>query len=141
MSDLPEYVERNRASWDKVASQYEATGRRNWATNEPSWGIFGVPESQVGMLPDDLDGLDAIELGCGTAYCSAWLARRGGAAGGDRQLGRAARHGARPAARARPRLPAAPRERRARAVPRRQLRLRVVGVRREHLGRPVQVDP
>lgn len=29
------------------------------------------------MLPEDLDGLDAIELGCGTAYCSAWLARRG----------------------------------------------------------------
>src|SRR3954452_15345767 len=29
------------------------------------------------MLPDDLDGLDAIELGCGTAYGSAWLARRG----------------------------------------------------------------
>jgi SAM-dependent methyltransferase len=77
MSDLPEYVERNRASWDKAAHQYEAAGRRNWATNEPSWGIWGVPESQVGMLPDDLDGVDAIELGCGTAYCSAWLARRG----------------------------------------------------------------
>ena len=26
---------------------------------------------------DDLDGLDAIELGCGTGYVSAWLARRG----------------------------------------------------------------
>ena len=29
------------------------------------------------MLPDDLAGLDAIELGCGTAYVSAWMARRG----------------------------------------------------------------
>ena len=29
------------------------------------------------MLPDDLAGKDAIELGCGTAYVSAWLARRG----------------------------------------------------------------
>jgi SAM-dependent methyltransferase len=29
------------------------------------------------MLPDDVAGLDAIELGCGTAYVSAWLARRG----------------------------------------------------------------
>jgi SAM-dependent methyltransferase len=29
------------------------------------------------MLPDDLDGLDAIELGCGTGYVSAWLARHG----------------------------------------------------------------
>jgi ubiquinone/menaquinone biosynthesis C-methylase UbiE len=31
----------------------------------------------VHLLPDDLDGQDAIELGCGTAYVSAWLARRG----------------------------------------------------------------
>jgi SAM-dependent methyltransferase len=29
------------------------------------------------VLPEDLEGLDAIELGCGTAYVSAWLARRG----------------------------------------------------------------
>jgi SAM-dependent methyltransferase len=29
------------------------------------------------MLPDDLAGKDAIELGCGTAYVSAWMARRG----------------------------------------------------------------
>ena len=29
------------------------------------------------MLPDELDGFDAIELGCGTGYVSAWLARRG----------------------------------------------------------------
>ncbi len=29
------------------------------------------------MLPADPAGLDVIELGCGTAYVSAWLARRG----------------------------------------------------------------
>jgi SAM-dependent methyltransferase len=29
------------------------------------------------MFPDDLAGKDAIELGCGTAYISAWMARRG----------------------------------------------------------------
>jgi SAM-dependent methyltransferase len=57
--------------------EYVDSGRRNWASDEPSWGIWGVPESEVGMLPADLDGLDAIELGCGTGYVSAWLARRG----------------------------------------------------------------
>jgi SAM-dependent methyltransferase len=41
------------------------------------WGIWGVPESQLGVLPESLAGKDAIELGCGTAYVSAWLARRG----------------------------------------------------------------
>ena len=36
-----------------------------------------MPEAKVGMLPAELDGRDAIELGCGTGYVSAWLARRG----------------------------------------------------------------
>jgi SAM-dependent methyltransferase len=47
------------------------------------------------MLPDDLAGLDAIELGCGTGYVSAWLARRGarpvGIDNSPRQLETAAR--------------------------------------------------
>jgi SAM-dependent methyltransferase len=48
MEDLHEHVSRNRAAW-----------------------------TQLNVLPDDLSELDAIELGCGTAYVSAWLARRG----------------------------------------------------------------
>ncbi len=36
-----------------------------------------MPEAHVGMLPADVAGLVVIELGCGTAYVSAWLARRG----------------------------------------------------------------
>jgi SAM-dependent methyltransferase len=35
-----------------------------------------VPESELRALPDVADK-DVIELGCGTAYFSAWLARRG----------------------------------------------------------------
>jgi SAM-dependent methyltransferase len=35
-----------------------------------------VPESELRLLPE-LEGKDVIELGCGTAYVSAWLARRG----------------------------------------------------------------
>ena len=52
-----------------------APARRSWAQSEPSWGIWGVPESEARILPD-VAGLDTIELGCGTAYVSAWLARR-----------------------------------------------------------------
>jgi SAM-dependent methyltransferase len=77
VENLPEHVRRNRAQWEAWARDYEEPGRRNWASDEPSWGIFGVPESEVEILPAALDGLDAIELGCGTAYVSAWLARRG----------------------------------------------------------------
>ena len=38
--------------------------------------MFGVPESELGVL-GDVAGKDVIELGCGTAYFGAWLARRG----------------------------------------------------------------
>ena len=77
MEDLPEHVARNRAQWNDWAGEYVADGRRNWEADEPTWGIFGVSESEVGLLPRELDGRDAIELGCGTGYVSAWLARRG----------------------------------------------------------------
>ncbi|MBY0277682.1 class I SAM-dependent methyltransferase [Candidatus Binatia bacterium] len=77
MSDDTGHVRRNRATWDDWAAGYVADGERAWAASEPTWGVWGVPEREVGMLPDDLDGRDAIELGCGTAYVSSWLARRG----------------------------------------------------------------
>ena len=75
---MPDYVLRNRAYWDEVnAPRYAEPGRRAWARDEFTWGIFQVPESDLRALPDDLAGRDVIELGCGTAYLSAWLARRG----------------------------------------------------------------
>ena len=77
MAELPEHVARNRAYWNDRAAEYVAEGRRNWGSAEPIWGIFGVPEAEVGLLPRELEGRDAIELGCGTGYVSAWLARRG----------------------------------------------------------------
>lgn len=75
--DLPEHVLRNRAAWDRWADEYVGPGERAWAELEPSWGVFGVPESVAHVLPESLEGLDVIELGCGTGYVSAWLARRG----------------------------------------------------------------
>jgi SAM-dependent methyltransferase len=77
MSELPEYVQRNRDFWDARAPEYVSPGEAHWLQVDPSWGIWGVPEVEVGMFPDRVDGLDAIELGCGTAYVAAWLTRRG----------------------------------------------------------------
>jgi SAM-dependent methyltransferase len=77
MSELPEHVRQNREAWKELAAEYAVRGREDWAAAEPRWGIFRVPESEVGMLPAELEGTDAIELGCGTGYVSAWLARRG----------------------------------------------------------------
>ena len=74
---LPEHVAANREAWDRYAADYAAAGPRHWAKSAPDWGIWGVPEAELNLLPDDVAGMDVIELGCGTAYVSAWLARLG----------------------------------------------------------------
>ncbi|MEO7118852.1 MAG: class I SAM-dependent methyltransferase [Candidatus Limnocylindrales bacterium] len=93
-SALPDHVRRNRAHWDVMAADYVAAGERAWARTDPDWGIWGIPESDVQILPD-VDGMDVIELGCGTGYVSAWLTRRGarcvGIDNSERQLATARR--------------------------------------------------
>ncbi len=74
---VPDYIARNRRAWDHLSREYEESGRRAWQSAEVSWGIWSTPESDLRVLPD-VAGKDVIELGCGTAYVSAWLARRGG---------------------------------------------------------------
>jgi len=76
MSDLTPHARSNERHWTEQAPDYVPSARRHWAQDEPRWGIWEIPESDVRVLPD-VDGLDAVELGCGTAYWSAWLARRG----------------------------------------------------------------
>jgi len=74
---VSDHVQRNREAWDSFAERYAGPGRAQWEANQPTWGIYSVPEADVGMLPPSVDGLDVIELGCGTAHVSSWLARRG----------------------------------------------------------------
>lgn len=75
--ERPDHVAINTAYWDGMAEQWVAAGERNWATATPTWGQWGVADEDCPLLPDDLDGQDVIELGCGTAYVSGWAARRG----------------------------------------------------------------
>jgi SAM-dependent methyltransferase len=77
MSELPEHVVRNRAYWDGLARQYIEAGERAWAQEERAWGIWQVPEAEVQVFSEQMADKDVIELGCGTAYISAWLSRRG----------------------------------------------------------------
>jgi SAM-dependent methyltransferase len=68
---------RNRALWALVNAQFtDEHAARAWAAGELTWGLFGFPERDLGVL-GDVAGLDVIELGCGTAYLSAQLARQG----------------------------------------------------------------
>lgn len=67
----------NRALWTETNREHtNDSASVNWALDEISWGIWGVDESELRVL-GDVDGLDVVELGCGTAYFSAWLAKRG----------------------------------------------------------------
>jgi SAM-dependent methyltransferase len=77
LSDASDYVARNRELWTKTNTEFtDAAATRSWGDGGARWGVFGVPEEDVGVL-GDVSGLDVVELGCGTAYFSAWLARRG----------------------------------------------------------------
>jgi SAM-dependent methyltransferase len=74
---LSEDAIRNREVWTKANAEY--TDRRateTWGRGEVEWGMFGVPDSELKIL-GDVAGKDVIELGCGTAYFSAWLAKLG----------------------------------------------------------------
>lgn len=73
----PEYLQGNIDAWQKKAADYVDSAEEAWASDQPSWGIWGVPESSARLLPEDMSGMKAIELGCGTAYVSAWMCRRG----------------------------------------------------------------
>jgi SAM-dependent methyltransferase len=77
LEELPDHVGRNREAWDRWAPEWVEPGERAWAQAEPTWGIWEIPQAELGLLPADMTGLDAIELGCGTAYVSSWMARRG----------------------------------------------------------------
>lgn len=77
MPDRADDVAVNRALWTVVNAEFtDEHADRAWAAEEIAWGLFGFPERELGAL-GDVAGLDVIELGCGTAYVSAALARQG----------------------------------------------------------------
>ena len=70
-------LHRNRELWALVNERFTGSDARSrWSEPTISWGLFSVPDEQIGLL-GDVNGLDVVELGCGTAYFSAWLQRAG----------------------------------------------------------------
>jgi SAM-dependent methyltransferase len=68
---------RNVEAWTRSNAEYtDQAAREAWARDDIRWGVFGWPEAQLGVL-GEVAGKEVVELGCGTAYFSAWLARRG----------------------------------------------------------------
>jgi hypothetical protein len=66
---------RNRALWTTVNAQVtDEDASRAWAAAELTWGLFQVPERDLGVL-GSVAGPDVIELGCGTARAAGWCER------------------------------------------------------------------
>ncbi len=77
MGSLSDDAIRNREAWTQANAEYtDRQAASRWAETEISWGVWSIPEASLDTL-GDVHGLDVVELGCGTAYVSAWLARRG----------------------------------------------------------------
>jgi len=72
-----ERLARNRAVWSAVNEQFtDGDADARWREHDLGWGLFRAPESELRLL-GDVAGLTVVELGCGTAYLSAFLARSG----------------------------------------------------------------
>ena len=77
MAGISDDAKRNREDWTQANAAYtDARASHNWARRRSPGASSACPKSSLGTL-GEVDGLDVVELGCGTAYVSAWLARRG----------------------------------------------------------------
>jgi SAM-dependent methyltransferase len=73
---LSDHAARNREVWNADAPNWVESGRRSWASPDPWWGMWEIPEAELRILPD-VTGLDVLDLGCGTGYWCAWFKRLG----------------------------------------------------------------
>jgi SAM-dependent methyltransferase len=72
------HVSATRRQWDeRMSAWFDRYARPRWAAAEPYWGMWCISQSRLPVLPASADAATAVELGCGSAYVSAWLARRG----------------------------------------------------------------
>jgi SAM-dependent methyltransferase len=78
MTDLPASVDANIRQWTQTNAEHtDDRAASAWDSEQISWGVFGISDESLDSPIGDVDGLDVVELGCGTAYFSAWLSRRG----------------------------------------------------------------
>jgi len=82
MTELPddviESIRGNVAQWTHNNREHtDAAAVDAWNSEHITWGTFRVSDESLGSPLGDVADKDVVELGCGTAYFSAWLARRG----------------------------------------------------------------
>ena len=68
--------EKNRRFWDAHSDGYQARHRGTLARYPLAWGVWRIPESEIGVL-GDLRGRRVLELGCGAAQWTCALHAQG----------------------------------------------------------------
>ena len=71
-----ESVRGNRRWWDREAPDYLAEHGAFLGDDDFVWGPEGLREADAGLL-GEVAGRDVLEVGCGAAQCSRWLAAQG----------------------------------------------------------------
>jgi SAM-dependent methyltransferase len=71
-----EDARKNRRYWDRYADEYQERHGPQLNRRELCWGVWAIPESELQVL-GEVRGKDVLELGCGAAQWSIFLARRG----------------------------------------------------------------
>ena len=71
-----ESVRANRAWWDAAAEDYLAEHGAALGGDRFIWGPEGLDEERAGLL-GSVVGRDVLEVGCGAAQCTRWLAAQG----------------------------------------------------------------
>jgi len=74
----PDSISANITEWTATNAAYtDQAAETSWQRTAITWGLFGIPDEALGSPMGDVAGLDVVDLGCGTGYFSARLARRG----------------------------------------------------------------
>src|SRR3954471_20266556 len=69
----------NRGWWNANADEYQNNHGTFLGDDRFVWGPEGLDEVEAGLLgaPEELRGMDVLEIGAGAAQCSRWLAAQG----------------------------------------------------------------
>jgi SAM-dependent methyltransferase len=74
--DVSHDARTNRRYWDRYSDEYQERHGPQLGANELCWGVWATPESELQVL-GEVAGRDILELGCGGAQWSIFLAKRG----------------------------------------------------------------
>jgi SAM-dependent methyltransferase len=78
MSETSAHVRRHREHWEARSADYQEQNRTqlNRLDEELRWGVWDVPERELGVL-GDVAGLRALEYGCGASQSGIKIAKLG----------------------------------------------------------------